>query len=250
MPRNVSQATRSRELTPAKPADAFQSYAGCWSTPSSRDCRCVSSTRTSPTKRGPAWTTSLKATTRRLGRGLLRSRRSPNRSQCASSDGSSRYSTYPAPCRTPIVPADVAVDARKPVRRFAARGMVPRCPAYGRAPRERRERCREARPVDCQQKSPTPRGIGLFLYIWPGGNLLSRTQLHTIIGANPFHGPVRDGKAWVQAAIAARLTWGSPLEREFPHSARAAIRNEVKLGARLRCARSTGCAASAKRTEH
>jgi hypothetical protein len=27
---------------------------------------------------------------------------------------------------------------------------------------------------------------------------------HTIIGANPFHGPVRDGKAWVQAAVAAR----------------------------------------------
>ena len=27
---------------------------------------------------------------------------------------------------------------------------------------------------------------------------------HTIIGANPFHGPVRDGKAWFQAAVAAR----------------------------------------------
>ena len=27
---------------------------------------------------------------------------------------------------------------------------------------------------------------------------------HTIIGANLFHGPVRDGKAWVQAAVAAR----------------------------------------------
>jgi hypothetical protein len=27
---------------------------------------------------------------------------------------------------------------------------------------------------------------------------------HTIIGANSFHGPVRDGKAWFQAAIAAR----------------------------------------------
>ena len=29
--------------------------------------------------------------------------------------------------------------------------------------------------------------------------------MHTIIGANPFHGPVRDGKAWFQAAVAARL---------------------------------------------
>jgi hypothetical protein len=28
---------------------------------------------------------------------------------------------------------------------------------------------------------------------------------HTIIGANSFHGPVRDGKAWFQAAVAA--TW-------------------------------------------
>jgi hypothetical protein len=46
---------------------------------------------------------------------------------------------------------------------------------------------------------------GLFHFIWPGGNLLSHTQLHTIIGANSFHGPVRDGKAWFQAAIAARL---------------------------------------------
>jgi hypothetical protein len=25
---------------------------------------------------------------------------------------------------------------------------------------------------------------------------------HTIIGANSFHGPVRDGKAWFQAAVA------------------------------------------------
>ena len=30
-----------------------------------------------------------------------------------------------------------------------------------------------------------------------------RMRMHTIIGANPFHGPVRDGKAWFQIAIAA-----------------------------------------------
>ena len=30
-----------------------------------------------------------------------------------------------------------------------------------------------------------------------------RMRMHTIIGANPFHGPVRDGKEWFQAAIAA-----------------------------------------------
>ena len=31
-----------------------------------------------------------------------------------------------------------------------------------------------------------------------------RMRMHTIIGANPFHGPVRDGKEWFQVAIAAR----------------------------------------------
>ena len=30
-----------------------------------------------------------------------------------------------------------------------------------------------------------------------------RVRMHTIIGANPFHGPVRDGKEWFQVAIAA-----------------------------------------------
>lgn len=30
-----------------------------------------------------------------------------------------------------------------------------------------------------------------------------RVRMHTIIGANPFHYPVRDGKEWVQVAIAA-----------------------------------------------
>ena len=28
--------------------------------------------------------------------------------------------------------------------------------------------------------------------------------MHTIIGAASFHGPVRDGKGWVQSAIAAK----------------------------------------------
>lgn len=28
--------------------------------------------------------------------------------------------------------------------------------------------------------------------------------MHTIIGATSFHGPVRDGKGWVQSAIAAK----------------------------------------------
>src|SRR6185369_9793846 len=33
---------------------------------------------------------------------------------------------------------------------------------------------------------------------------------HTIIGANSFHSPVRDGKAWFQAAVAA--TWSGCAE--------------------------------------
>ena len=32
-----------------------------------------------------------------------------------------------------------------------------------------------------------------------------RVRMHTIIGADPFHGSVRDGKTWFQIAIAA--TW-------------------------------------------
>ena len=49
---------------------------------------------------------------------------------------------------------------------------------------------------------------------------------HTIIGANPFHGPVRDGKAWFQAAIAARLSLGSKSAGDFATTTRAAIRKK------------------------
>ena len=38
----------------------------------------------------------------------------------------------------------------------------------------------------------------------PGGDLLSRDIPRTIIGAAPFHGPVRDGKAWFQQAVVVR----------------------------------------------
>ena len=31
-----------------------------------------------------------------------------------------------------------------------------------------------------------------------------RAEIRTIIGAEPFHGPVRDGKGWVQLAMAAK----------------------------------------------
>ena len=73
-----------------------------------------------------------------------------------------------------------------------------------------------------QNKKPDPQRDRA----WRSGLAVTyfRMRMHTIIGANPFHGPVRDGKAWVQAAMAARLTLSSPLKRDVPPSARAAIR--------------------------
>jgi hypothetical protein len=52
-------------------------------------------------------------------------------------------------------------------------------------------------------KGPTsneagPLGVGLAV------TYFRMRKRHTIIGANPFHGPVRDGKGWFQAAVAAR----------------------------------------------
>jgi hypothetical protein len=45
-----------------------------------------------------------------------------------------------------------------------------------------------------------------FFGCWESGtDLLSHGIPHTIIGAAPFHGPVREGKAWFQGAIGTRL---------------------------------------------
>ena len=41
----------------------------------------------------------------------------------------------------------------------------------------------------------------------PGSVLLSHGIPRTIIGAEAFHGPVRDGKAWDHLAIATRQNW-------------------------------------------
>ena len=56
-------------------------------------------------------------------------------------------------------------------------------------------------PRDAQKKKPDPFAGSGFLY----GVAVTyfRMRMHTIIGANPFHGPVRDGKGWFQVAIAA-----------------------------------------------
>src|SRR5262252_1939357 len=42
-----------------------------------------------------------------------------------------------------------------------------------------------------------------------GTDLLSRGIPRTIIGAAPFHGPVRDGKAWFQSALGTRHSLSS-----------------------------------------
>ena len=55
----------------------------------------------------------------------------------------------------------------------------------------------------CKRKRPVPSRERAF---WFGVAVTYfHVRMHTIIGANPFHGPVRDGKAWFQVAIAA--TW-------------------------------------------
>jgi len=45
--------------------------------------------------------------------------------------------------------------------------------------------------------------------LWvPDDDLLSHAKEHTIIGATPFHGPVRDGKGWDQSAMVVRESGG------------------------------------------
>ena len=52
--------------------------------------------------------------------------------------------------------------------------------------------------------------------------------MHTIIGANSFHGPVRDGKAWVQAAVAARLAVDPRRAQPKAAPSQIAIRNSAR----------------------
>ena len=61
----------------------------------------------------------------------------------------------------------------------------------------------EHRTKICKAKGP-PRGWAFAL----AGCLTMtyfRMGIHTIIGAPPFHGPVRDGKGWFQRAMVVRL---------------------------------------------
>ena len=46
--------------------------------------------------------------------------------------------------------------------------------------------------------------VGVLLLLGLGDDLLSHGYDRTIIGATSFHGPVRDGKGWVQRAMVAK----------------------------------------------
>ena len=46
--------------------------------------------------------------------------------------------------------------------------------------------------------------LGCLLLLGLGDDLLSHGYDRTIIGATSFHGPVRDGKGWVQRAMVAK----------------------------------------------
>src|SRR5262245_63996915 len=56
----------------------------------------------------------------------------------------------------------------------------------------------------CGNENALARGPGRFAFWDPDDDLLSRDIPRTIIGATPFHGPVRDGKAWFQRAMVVR----------------------------------------------
>ena len=55
-----------------------------------------------------------------------------------------------------------------------------------------------------KKKCPNPGGLGHFL-LWVSDDvLLSHGIHHTIIGAEAFHGPVRNGKGWDHLAMFVR----------------------------------------------
>ena len=68
------------------------------------------------------------------------------------------------------------------------------------APARRRARRFSLTP----EKQKPGRGARAFHCVESGTDLLSRGIPRTIIGAAPFHGPVRDGKAWFQSALGTR----------------------------------------------
>ena len=57
-----------------------------------------------------------------------------------------------------------------------------------------------------------------------------RMGIHTIIGAPPFHGPVRDGKAWFQRAVVVRLWRWEEVKRGQIASAQTPARSAHGYG--------------------
>lgn len=80
------------------------------------------------------------------------------------------------------------------------------------------------------KKAPTRKSWGFFIYRCLAVTYF-RMRMHTIIGATSFHGPVRDGKGWVQSAMTAkrnfnhgkRDTNGSWLSYREPRSGRSKL---------------------------
>src|SRR6266700_6537626 len=64
--------------------------------------------------------------------------------------------------------------------------------------------CEPHRLRDLATKKGPSDWMGPFSFRESGTDLLSRGIPRTIIGAAPFHGPVRDGKAWFQSALGTR----------------------------------------------
>ncbi len=64
-----------------------------------------------------------------------------------------------------------------------------------------------------------------------------RMGIHTIIGVPPFHGPVRDGKAWFQRAMVVRRSQRSAVSFQQSTKATTDSREEVRgwIGANTDC---------------
>ena len=55
-----------------------------------------------------------------------------------------------------------------------------------------------------------------------------RIRMHTIIGATSFHGPVRDGKGWVQSAMTAKRNFYRATTEKRPWSDSRIASNDLE----------------------
>ena len=68
-------------------------------------------------------------------------------------------------------------------------------------------------------------------FLWCLAVTYFRVRMHTIIGAEAFHGPVRDGKGWGHLAIAAKRNWLS--DRLLANFRRPTAKNREEVGLRI-----------------